>query len=118
MGQDDLPQTEYHEELKHLNMHPILQWLEDLAMRTKGDTLVMYSSAAWESYRCFCLDSNINVDRTNKRGFEVQLGIKKIPGVSKKCSTHGRARVFDLAQLRDHFKVESFEETNDVDDPE
>ncbi len=118
LGKDDLPQTEYHEELKQLNMHPILQWLEDLAMKTKGDTLVMYSDKTWDSYRCFCLDSNINVDKTNRRGFEVQLTIKKIPGVSKKQSTHGRARVFDLAQLRDHFKITSVEETVDVDDPE
>ena len=31
MTQEDLPETEYHKELKRLNTHPIIQWVEHLA---------------------------------------------------------------------------------------
>ena len=30
LSKDDLPETEYHKELKKLNTHPIIQWVEHI----------------------------------------------------------------------------------------
>lgn len=106
MTKEDLPETEYQKELKKLNTHPIIQWVEHLVETHHGDSMVMYNDKVWESYRCFCLDRNINTDRMSQRGFEVSLSIKNIPGITKKQSTNGRCRVFDLVQLREHFQIE------------
>lgn len=105
MTKEDLPETEYHKELKKLNTHPIIQWMEHITETSKGNSLTMYCDQMWESYRCFCLDCNISTDGITRRGFETRLGIKNIPGVTKKSSTNGRCRVFDLVRLREHFEI-------------
>ena len=67
----------------------------------------------------FCFDSGINIEKTNKKSFEVTLTIKNIPGVSKKQNTTGRKRVFDLVQLREYFQIEFItDEPLERDDPE
>ena len=118
MTKEDLPETEYHKELKRLNTHPIIQWVEHLAETHREECVVMYNDKMWDSYRCFCSDSNISTDRLSKRGFETSLSIKNIPGITKKYSTHGRCRVFDLVQLRAHFGIGSTFEAVNLDDPE
>ena len=118
MTKEDLPETEYHKELKRLNTHPIIQWVEHLAETQREACIVMYSDKMWDSYRCFCSDSNISTDRLSKRGFETSLSIKNIPGVTKKSSTRGRCRVFDFVQLREYFEIESPFEAVNLDDPE
>ena len=105
MTKEDLPETEYHKELKKLNTHPIIQWVEHITETSKGDSLTMYNDQMWESYRCYCLDCNISTDGITKNGFETRLSIRNIPGVTKKRSTNGRCRVFDLVQLREHFEI-------------
>ena len=120
MTKDDLPNTEYHRELKKANSHPIIQWVENITLESKECVMEMNSHQAWDSYRCFCTDNNIPLNKTTKRGFEVSLSIKNIPGVSKKQGTNGRIRLFDLNLLREHFKIEPEVKKNDVeiDDPE
>jgi len=119
MTKHDLPETEYHRELKKANAHPIMQWVEHITLESKSSdtSFVIDNATAWESYKSFCNDSNIQLNNTTKRGFETSLGIKNIPGVSKKQSTNGRARVFDLTALREHFEIETVEYI-EVDDPE
>tara|TARA_B110000046_G_scaffold83578_1_gene91772 strand:- start:434 stop:1315 length:882 start_codon:yes stop_codon:yes gene_type:complete len=120
MTKDDLPNTEYHRELKKANAHPIIQWVENITIESKGDSMEMNSNQAWDSYRCFCTDSNIPLNKTTKRGFETSLSIKNIPGVSKISDGAKRSRVFDLNILRKHFNIEPEVKINDIeiDDPE
>ena len=121
MTKDDLPDTEYHRELKKANAHPIIQWVENVTLESKSSEteITMNSHQSWDSYRCFCTDSNIPLNKTTKRSFETSLSIKTIPGVSKKSGTNGRVRCFDLNLLRKHFQIEpEVEITVEVDDPE
>ena len=74
---DDLPVTEYAQELQALYVHPVLQWLEDIAtfrrqgwmdkaLYTSGaDELTLNSMEAWEDYRTFCHIRNINLYPTH-----------------------------------------------------
>jgi hypothetical protein len=119
MTKHDLPDTEYHRELKKANAHSIIQWVENIVLESKGNSIEMTTHQAWDSYRCFCTDSNIPLNKTSKRGFEVSLGIKSIPGVSKKQGSNGRVRVFDLERLREHFQIEDNSQSLvEIDDPE
>ncbi len=121
MTKQDLPNTEYHRELKKANVHPIVQWVENITLESKSSEteITMTANQAWDSYRCFCTDSNIPLNKTTKRSFEVSLSIKTIPGVSKKQGTNGRVRLFDLELLRKHFEIEPEVEINvEIDDLE
>ena len=108
MTKEDLPDTEYHQELKRLDEHPIIQWVQNVARKSQKQSVRMSSDAIWDSYRDFCRDSNINFDRVNRRGFETKMGItlKSIPGANTKIqSTNGRVRVFDLELIREHYNI-------------
>jgi len=122
MTKDDLPNTEYHRELKKANAHSIIQWVENITLESKSSEteITMNSYQAWDSYRCFCTDSNIPFNKTTKRSFEVSLSIKNIPGVSKMSDGAKRSRLFDLNILRKHFNIEPEVKVNDIeiDDPE
>jgi hypothetical protein len=118
MTKHDLPNTAYHQELKKLSAHPILQWVEYLAETRKSEELYMNPMETWDSYRSFCLDNNIKIDKLTKRGFETSLSIKNIPGVSKRRGTDGRVAVFDLVRLRKHFNIDWISEIPQIDDPE
>ena len=120
MTKHDLPDTEYHRELKRANAHPVIQWVEHITIESKSsDTeMIMNAHQTWDSYRCFCTDSNIPLN-TTQRGFETSLSIKSIPGVSKKSNGAQRYRTFDLNTLRKHFQIEpEVRIPVDIDDPE
>ena len=118
LTKEDLPDTEYHQKLKELNMHPIEQWLQDLAETTEQDEKMYNAAQAWDSFRMFCSDNNIKYENLTRRGFETSLAIKKIPGVSK-VRQGSRLTVLDMRRLREHYKIEmSVEEHIILDDPE
>ena len=120
MTEKDLPDTEYHRELKKANVHSIIQWIENITLESRGDFKEMNSNQLWDLYRCFCTESNIPLNKTTKRGFEVSLSIKNIPGVSKKQGSNGRVRVFDLVRLREYFEIVDNRQPQfvEIDDPE
>lgn len=121
MTKEDLPDTEYHQELKRLDEHPIIQWVQNIARISPKQTIRMSSDTIWDSYRDFCRDSNINFDRVNRRGFETKMGItlKSIPGASTKIqSTNGRVRVFDLELIRGHYNIDKPDELKMLEDPD
>ena len=82
---NDLPVTEYAQELQQLSVHPVMQWLEDIATVRRNDwkekslytsgELTLNGMQAWDDYRNFCHIRNINMDRTNFKSFTVQLCI-------------------------------------------
>ena len=121
MTKEDLPDTEYHQELKRLDEHPIIQWVQDVARKSQKQSVKMSSDAIWDSYRDFCRDNNINFDRVTRRGFETKMGItlKSIPGANTKirCS-RDYVRVFDLELIREHYNIFPDEPKDLEDNPE
>ena len=128
---EDLPLTEYAQQLQGLSVHPIVQWLEDIATvkrqdwKNKGyyndNILTLHANLTWDDYRAFCLVKNINLDKTPENSFATQLGIrsKDIPGVDCARVKKQRVKRFDLKQMRDHFRVtDVVDELLIDDDPE
>ena len=125
---DDLPVTEYALELQQLSVHPVMQWLEDIATVRRNHWIQesLYNSGeltlngmqAWDDYRTFCHIRNINMDKTNYKSFTTQLGIKSrdVPGVTN--LRNRKVKVFDLKQLRQHFEITETIDEPLIDDPE
>jgi len=128
---EDLPLTEYAQELQGLSVHPIVQWLEDIATVKRQDwkdkgyyndnILTLHKLLTWDDFRSFCMIRNINLDKTSENSFATQLGIrgKDIPGVEAARVKNLRVKRFDLKQMRDHFRAtEVVNELLIDDDPE
>jgi len=128
---EDLPLTEYAQELQGLSIHPIVQWLEDIATVKRQDwkdkgyyndnILTLHKLLTWDDFRSFCMIRNINLDKTSENSFATQLGIrgKDIPGVEAARVKNLRVKRFDLKQMRDYFRAtEIVNELLIDDDPE
>ena len=126
---DDLPVTEYALELQQLSVHPVMQWLEDIATVRRNHwiqdslyfngELTLNGMQAWDDYRTFCHIRNINMDKTNYKSFTTQLGIKSrdVPGVTS--LRNRRVKVFNLNILKQHFDItETIYDEALIDDPE
>ena len=109
----DLPETDYHKQLKNANRDVIELLIEDIVMKNLNSAEVKYSSdELFDMYRTFCCESNCEC-KLSKMQFSTKLGLKKTPGITSRVfrlNGNGKkvnGRVFSLPALREYFEIEN-----------
>ena len=117
-GSIPMPKTAYQEIIKEASVCPIEMWVKDFAKKNYGSKEVTVSSAAqYTLFTDWCKKCGINYEVNNVQ-FGVRLARLNIDGVGEsKHTKHGYCRVFDVAKLISHFKIESCDDDeSDIDE--
>jgi hypothetical protein len=101
-----IPTTEYQANLAEMAVSPIEQWLISFTgIHAHEETVTLSSSDACSEFKQWCAANfmEYTIDVTK---FGVRLANLNIPGVKKGPPTkRGSTKVFNIAQLKGHFKL-------------
>tara|TARA_R110002096_G_C14625948_1_gene724449 strand:- start:811 stop:2922 length:2112 start_codon:yes stop_codon:yes gene_type:complete len=82
IGEKDIPETEFHNQVREASRDTIELFIEDLIMNNFNEVSFKKSSAElWDEYRCFCDHNNLGCNMS-KISFTSKIGHKKITGLS------------------------------------
>lgn len=101
-----IPETEYQNNLKEMNVSPVEMWLEDFTRRHINKTQVeRLGCEIYEDFETWKFSNNIKYE-TNTLKLGVLLSNLKINGITKgRHTTMGNTKYFDIPLLKKHFKI-------------
>lgn len=101
-----IPFTEYHKDLKDINISIIELWVKDFTIRHEDESFVtLLAREQFEEFNWWCSTNRIKYE-INAIKFGLQLKILKLDGISYGMRTNkGQARIFNIALLQKHFNL-------------
>jgi len=107
--ESDIPKTEFHQKIREASKDTMDAFIEDLTMDNYNKTEVKMSSLEiWDSFRLFCVSSNIDC-KMSKQQFSTRIGMRKINGLTNKLIRYNgpmtRVWFLNISQLKEHFNI-------------
>ena len=115
IGEKDIPETEFHNQVREASRDTIELFIEDLIMNNFNEVSFKKSTVElWDEYRVFCDDSRLD-SKISKQSFTTKIGLKKITGINNLGAIWYKGKMnrvyefivsdikqrFDIAELRD-----------------
>jgi hypothetical protein len=107
-GELKIPETEYHNDLKSLNITPIEYWIKDLVLENLDKEVIEYSSQdCYDLFVQWCGETHNNY-KCSKIQFCVRLKRLSIDGIDSKHKKTGNSIEFDIKKLKPYFGIIGF----------
>jgi len=119
-GSLPLPETEYHQDLKHLSTTPIESWLKDFVLENyyTKEPIALYGVEQFALFNSWLKKCGLEYG-CNLPAFGLRLKNLKINGITKgPHSKKGEKKLFDIPTMMKHFKLDTiaFEEEKVVEE--
>ena len=104
---EDMPKTEYQEDLKELSRSPVETWLGHFTWRNQNNTIInLTGQRSYELFTEWCTETNTTFD-TNPLKFGMKLTNLKIDGITEnEAKCFGKTKDFNIPLLKKYFKIE------------
>jgi hypothetical protein len=101
-----LPQTEYQTDMKDASISPIEMWIKSFVLDNYYETEVeLLGSKLFELFKSWCKQCGMDYNLTLP-AFGLRLKRLNVNGIEKgKHTNKGETKIFNIAVLKDHFKL-------------
>jgi phage/plasmid-associated DNA primase len=113
-----LPQTEYQLDMKDASISPIEMWIKSFVLDNYYETAVeLLGSKLFELFKSWCKQCGMDYNLTLP-AFGLRLKRLNVNGIEKgKHTNKGETKIFNIAVLKDHFKlIDIVKDTNEDDE--
>jgi hypothetical protein len=103
----NIPETEFHSNLKEQNRTPIDLWFEDLTRSNINESeLILSGTEIYNKFVVFVDNCGIQYN-TTKQKLGCTISNMKMPFITKgKHTEKGAMKIFNLVEMREHYKLE------------